>query len=422
MERSDRNCLTIPNPSLVVLVGVSGSGKSSFARKHFLPTEVVSSDFCRGLVSDDENSQEATTDAFDVLHYIAGKRLKRGLLTVIDATSVQREARAPLVRLAREHHAIPVAIVLNIPERICRERNALRPDRNFGPHVTRRQSEALRRSLRFLQKEGFRYVYLLNSPEAIDAAVIERQPLWVDRRTDHGPFDIVGDLHGCLTETLDLLDALGYSVEIGVAEDGGRRFSVNHPQGRRAIFLGDLTDRGPDSPGCLRLVMDMVADSTAFCMPGNHDDKLLRRLKGRNVRVNHGLDLTLQQLEGEPPGFSDRVAAFVDGLVSHYVLDDGRLVVAHAGLIESYQGRASRTVRDFALYGDVTGETDDDGLPIRGNWPAEYRGSATVVYGHTAVAEPEWLNNTIDIDTGCVFGGRLTALRYPERELISVPA
>ena len=422
MHAPDSHCLTIPSPSLVTLIGVSGSGKSSFAKRHFRPTEVVSSDYCRGLVSDDENSLEATTDAFDVLNYIAGKRLKRGLLTVIDATSVQREARASLVRLAREHHAIPVAIVLNMPERICRDRNMARPDRDFGPHVLRRQAESLRRSLRHLQKEGFRYVYILNSPEEIEAVEIVRQPLWVDRRTDHGPFDIIGDLHGCLDETLELLAALGYHVEIGTADDGGRRFDVSPPSGRRAIFLGDLTDRGPDAPGTLRLVMDMVAAEIAYCLPGNHDDKLLRKLKGRNVRINHGLDLTLEQLGQEPPEFSRRVSTFIDSLVSHYVLDDGKLVVAHAGLIEAYQGRASRTVRDFALYGDVTGETDDDGFPVRGNWAADYRGSAMVVYGHTAVTEPEWLNNTIDIDTGCVFGGRLTALRYPERELVSVPA
>src|SRR5690349_8867354 len=322
-EIADSRCLTIPSLSLVALIGVSGSGKSSFAKRHFLPTEVVSSDFCRGLVSDDENSLEATADAFDVLNYIASKRLKRGLLTVIDATSVQREARASLVRLAREYHAIPVAIVLNLPERICRERNATRPDRDFGPHVIRRQSEALRRSLRNLQKEGFRYVYILNSPEEVEAAEIIRQPLWVDRRTDHGPFDIIGDLHGCLDETLELLAALGYRVEIGTADDGGRRFDVSAPHGRRAIFLGDLTDRGPDAPGTLRLVMDMVAAGVAFCVPGNHDDKLLRKLKGRNVRINHGLDLTLAQLEQEPPEFSRRVATFLDSLVSHYVLDDG---------------------------------------------------------------------------------------------------
>jgi protein phosphatase len=168
--------------------------------------------------------------------------------------------------------------------------------------------------------------------------------------------------------------------------------------------------------------MAMVEAGTAFCVPGNHDMKLMRKLRGRNVQITHGLAESLAQLEHEPDAFKQQVAAFIDDRVSHYVLDDGKLVVAHAGMKESMQGRGSGSVRDFALYGETTGETDDYGLPIRYNWAAEYRGRATVVYGHTPVPEPEWLNNTICIDTGCVFGGRLTALRYPERELVSVPA
>src|SRR5262245_57011607 len=138
--------ISIPHLSLVVLIGPSGAGKSTFARKHFLPTEVLSSDACRGIVSDDENNQSATNDAFDVLHYIAAKRLSRGLLTVVDATNVQKEARRPLVELAREFHCLPVAIVFNVPERVCRDRNASRPDRNFGPHVIRQQISQMRQS------------------------------------------------------------------------------------------------------------------------------------------------------------------------------------------------------------------------------------------------------------------------------------
>ena len=148
----------------------------------------------------------------------------------------------------------------------------------------------------------------------------------------------------------------------------------------------------------------------------------MRKLRGRDVQITHGLAESLQQLENEPPEFKEQVADFVDSLVSHYVLDDGRLVVAHAGLKEELQGRGSGKVRDFALYGETTGETDEFGLPVRYNWAAEYRGRAVVVYGHTPVPEPEWLNGTICIDTGCVFGGKLTALRYPEKELVSVTA
>jgi polynucleotide kinase-phosphatase len=148
----------------------------------------------------------------------------------------------------------------------------------------------------------------------------------------------------------------------------------------------------------------------------------MRALQGKNVRVAHGLAQSLEQLAARTPELRERVVAFIDGLVSHYVLDGGKLVVAHAGMKEEMQGRGSGRVRDFALYGETTGETDDYGLPVRYNWAGDYRGRALVVYGHTPVVEPEFVNGTICVDTGCVFGGRLTALRYPEKELVSVPA
>jgi protein phosphatase len=409
--------ITIPELSLVVLIGPSGCGKSSFARAHFKPTEVLSSDFCRGLVSDDENDQSATSDAFDVLHYIARKRLAAGRLTVVDATNVQPEARKPLVALAREFHVLPVAIVLNMPEKLCHERNQVRPDRQFEPHVVRNQSQQLRRSIRGLEREGFRHVFVLSSPDEVAAVKITRQALWNNLKHEHGPFDIIGDVHGCYEELTTLLGKLGYEIERGT--DGPR---VTPPTGRRAVFVGDLVDRGPAIPEVLRLVMKMVEEGTAFCVPGNHDMKLLRKLRGRDVQLTHGLRDSIEQLERETPEFKQRVMKFLDDLVSHYVFDDGKLVVAHAGMKEEMQGRGSGKVRDFALYGETTGETDEYGLPVRYNWAAEYRGKAMVVYGHTPVAEPEWLNRTINIDTGCVFGGKLTALRYPERELISVPA
>jgi protein phosphatase len=414
--------VTIPELSLVILVGPSGCGKSTFARRHFKPTEVISSDFCRGLVSDDENDQTATKDAFEVLHFIASKRLAVGRLTVVDATNVQPESRKPLVALAREYHVLPVAIVLNLPERLCQERNSGRADRDFGPHVIRQQSQQLRRSIRNLKREGFRHVYELSTPEEIEEATIERQPLWNNLKHEHGPFDMIGDVHGCFDELRALLERLGYEIE--QTDDGpdSYGFRVSHAEGRKAVFLGDLVDRGPKIPEVLRLVMSMKAGGTALCVPGNHDIKLMRKLNGRDVRITHGLAESLKQLEREPSEFKEQVAAFIDKLVSHYVLDDGRLVVAHAGLKEALQGRGSGAVRDFALFGETTGETDEFGLPVRYNWAAEYRGRALVVYGHTPVPEPEWLNRTVNIDTGCVFGGKLTALRYPEKEFVSVPA
>jgi protein phosphatase len=407
----------IPELALVVLVGPSGSGKSTLARTLFKPTEVLSSDFCRALVSDDENNQAATNDAFEVLHFIAAKRLRAGKLTVIDATNVQPEARKSLITLAREYHCLPVAVVLDFPERLCRDRNTGRADRNFGDHVIRNQCSQLRKSLRNLEREGFRHVSIFHSPEELVGLTIRREPLWNNKKSEAGPFDIIGDIHGCLDETLELLTILGYTVS-----DVAGRYSVSHPDGRKIVLVGDLVDRGPKSPGVIRLVMDAVSSGSGFCVAGNHDVKLSRALRGRDVKLTHGLAESMEQLKQESDEFRKIAADYLDGLVSHYVFDEGRLVVAHAGLREEMHGRGSGAVRQFAMYGETTGETDEYGLPVRYNWAADYRGKAMVVYGHTPVPEAEWINNTICLDTGCVFGGKLTALRYPERELVSVPA
>lgn len=419
--------ISIPKLSLVVLIGPSGSGKSTFAHQHFLDTEVLSSDYCRGLVSDDENNQTATSDAFDVLHYIASKRLSAGRLAVVDATNVQPEARKPIVKLAREFHVLPVAIVLNLPERLCTQRNKDRPDRTFGPHVIRQQRSQLRQSLRKLKREGFRHIFVLETPEEVDTARIERVPLWNDKRDEHGPFDIIGDIHGCADELEELLDQLGYvRCEPATHDPGWSNLCYSHPDGRKAVFVGDLVDRGPRTVDSLSIARNMVEAGSALCVPGNHDVKLLRKLRGKDVRITHGLAESLADIESisedELGPFRKQLIDFIDGLVSHYVLDDGKLVVAHAGMKQEMQGRGSGKVREFALYGETTGETDEFGLPVRHNWAAEYRGSAMVVYGHTPVPEPDWLNKTINIDTGCVFGGKLTALRYPEEEIVSVKA
>ncbi|QQC91893.1 polynucleotide kinase-phosphatase [Streptomyces alfalfae] len=402
--------LPVTDLSLVVLIGATGSGKSTFARRHFTATEVISSDFCRGLVADDENDQSASGDAFDVLHYIAGKRLAAGRRTVVDATNVQSESRKQLIRLAREHDVLPIAIVLDVPEEVCAARNAAREDRAGMPRrVIQRHRSELRRSLKHLEREGFRKVHVLRGAEEIDGASIVTEKRYNDLTHLTGPFDIIGDIHGCAAELELLLGKLGY---------------VNgaHPEGRTAVFVGDLVDRGPDTPGVLRRVMGMVDAGTALCVPGNHENKLGRYLKGRGVQRTHGLAETIEQLEGESEEFRTRVREFVDGLVSHYVLDGGKLVVCHAGLPEKYHGRTSGRVRSHALYGDTTGETDEFGLPVRYPWAEDYRGRAAVVYGHTPVPTASWLNNTICLDTGAVFGGRLTALRWPERELVDVPA
>src|SRR5439155_1704145 len=235
---------------------------------------------------------------------IAGKRLAAGRLVVVDATNVQREARHPLVALARRYHCLPVAIVFDLPERLCLERNRGRENRDFGSYVIRQQRQQLRRSLRGLEREGFRHVFVLSSPEEVDAVSVERQPLWNNLRHEHGPFDVIGDVHGCLDELVTLLRQLGYDV----AADGERGgLSARHPEGRKAVFLGDLVDRGPDTPGVLRLVMNSTAAGDTLCVPGNHDMKLMRKLRGRDVRITHGLAESLEQLAREPPEFKAAV-------------------------------------------------------------------------------------------------------------------
>ena len=413
MSAPEANVVSVPEVGLVVLIGASGSGKSTFARSHFAATEVVSSDQCRALVGDDETDQSVTAPAFALLHEIIDKRLQVGRLTVVDATNTKREDRKSLLELARKWDVLTTAIVFDLPIEVCFHRNEQRSDRSTPAHAIKRQHKAVRRSIKGLRKERFTRIHVIDSVEKLESLTFERSRLWTNRKDDSGPFDIIGDVHGCADELLRLLDQLGYRTD---------ETPIAHPDGRRVLFLGDLIDRGPASDRVLELAMAMVDAGTALCILGNHENKLSRALAGKNVTVSHGLAETLEQLDARPDEFRQRVAAFIDGLVSHYILDEGRLVVAHAGLPERYQGRSSGRVRSIALYGDTDGETDEFGLPIRYPWAEEYRGDASVVYGHTPVPNAEWLNKTICLDTGAVFGGRLTALRWPEKELVSVDA
>ena len=242
-----------------------------------------------------------------------------------------------------------------------------------------------------------------------------------DRRDESGPFDIIGDVHGCTDELIALMTELGYRVSLGDWA-AGKPVDITPPRGRRLVFVGDLADRGPRSADSLRLVMTMVERGQALSVPGNHDAKLLRWLQGRtSMTLSHGLELTVAELERETQAFRDGARTFIEGLPLNLWLDGGALVVAHAGIRQDMFGRSSGNVRRFCLYGDTDG-TGCDGLPIRYHWAAHYRGSSSIVYGHTPVPQPEWFNNSLCIDTGCCFGGKLTALRWPERQLVSVPS
>ena len=216
--------ITLPELALVLLIGPSGAGKSTFARCHFLPTEVISSDQCRAMVCDDENDQSATADAFEIVHLIAAKRLKAGRFTVIDATNVQPEARKSLLKLACQYYSPTVAIVLDMPLAVCLEHNAHRRDRTLKGDIIRAHRGQLHGSLQGLAKEGFRQIHIFNRPEDLDKLKIFRKPNRTNKKSETGPFDLIGDVHGCFDELLILLKLLGYRVS-----QGGQEFEVYHP-------------------------------------------------------------------------------------------------------------------------------------------------------------------------------------------------
>lgn len=421
--------IEIPELALVVLIGPNGSGKSTFANQYFQRHEVISLDDSRGWGSADENHQSSSSDAVKFMHHAAKLRLRRGLLTVIDATNVSIDDRKELIALAKRHNCIAIAIIFDLPAELCNERNAKRQDRSVDPDAVSQQKQLLNREQDRIRLEGFRSCYLFTHQDQVDTLELIRTPLDCNQKSETGPFDIIGDLHGCCDELEELLDQLGYQPVHCTKPEGSELYLdkvQKHPQGRKAIFVGDYTDRGPRSVDILRLVATMAHHGNAFCLPGNHDVKLLRKLNGRNVQIKHGLAETLADFDRLPEAsrhrIEDELKTFIDGLVSHLIFDGGKLLVAHAGLKLQYHGRSGGRVQEFCLYGDTTGEFDEYGLPIRLNWANDYRGNTCVVYGHTPVAKPEWVNNTVNIDTGCVFGGKLTALRYPERVFVSVPA
>lgn len=261
---------------------------------------------------------------------------------------------------------------------------------------------------------GLKRFYILDEQSPLQW---EKPKSW--QQQEKPPFDIIGDVHGCIDELRSLLKQLGYRIRKTAAGYQGE-----HPEQRRLIFVGDLVDRGPNSAEVLRLVMDLHEQGVALVVPGNHDDKLMRRLMGRKTNLRYGLAETLEQLQSQADAsaLQQRILQFLKNLPDHLLLDEGRLVVAHAGLKEAYHGRLSGVVRAYCLYGEVTGKKDDAGLPIRYNWAKGYRGSAYVLYGHSPVLEASWQNKTMDLDTGCCFGGHLTALRYPEMEVRKVRA
>ena len=403
--------LHVHEPSLVVLCGPAGAGKTTLARRCFAPTEVVSADVVRAMLCDDPSEQRINDEVFEVLHRIVEVRLKQGRLTVVDATNLEASARQPLRRLAKQSRLPTHLVVLDAPVELTRQRNAQR-DRQVSESVLRQHSQLLSRLPDALEKERWDRVDTLDA-SALAEVVLKRSPLPPIRFDEHGPFDIIGDVHGCLTELLSLLAVLGYS-------EGGV-----HPDGRKLVFVGDLVDRGPDSVGVLRVVLSWVEQGRALMVPGNHDEKLYRWLQGRAVKVQGGLATTVSEWQEltvpEERLLRERFMRAMDQAPPYLWLDGGRLLVSHAGLEEVDHGRVGDAVRAFCLFGKTTGKFIE-GLPERLDWAAEYQGAPAVVHGHVPVRLAQWRNEVADVDLGVVFGGSLCAARWPERTFVSVPA
>lgn len=374
--------LTIPALALVVIACREAEVAEVFVARHFTAAEVV-------LVTPEAVSPEE----FEAARFSITRRLADGALTAAVVSHDDASLSAALARLAHHYDVSPVAVILGHEIPLAR----------FP-----------------LGARGYAAAHTLATPAECEAAQVIRQPLACDLRDERGPFDIIGDVHGCYDELLELLEKLGYER---ADEDGALR----HPDGRRAVFVGDLVDRGPGVTQVARLVMRNVAAGQAFCAPGNHDIKLMRALEGRHVHIAHGLQESLNQIAALPTpeereNFQRDFVTFIHQIPPYLWLEDGGLVVAHAGLPERYHGRISERIRVLVYYGETTGWEDKYGHPVRIDWAADYRGAAAVVYGHTPHRETRWRHNTINVDTGCVHGGRLTAVRWPERSVVSVAA
>lgn len=363
--------IEIPRQSIVVLVGGTPTQQQSLATKWF--------------------GREATFVWGDEDHtappYVA-RRLVAGQQVVICARNHTIQQRSFWIQWARKYHLDAFALVV---------------------------ADHYQVSLKSLRKlEGFADVFVV--PKHADV-VVNHTRLPLDLRHMHGPFDVVGDVHGCFDELLDLLQLCGYVLR----RDEGSWLQT-HPQNRIPVFVGDLVDRGPDVMGVLNLVMDLCYRGQALCVLGNHDDKLKRRMQGHDVTVSPGLQVSLDQLTGASPNLREKIIQFIDHLEPQLLLDGGRLAVSHAGLKEEFIGRRSTRIKHFCLYGDPTGELDEFGFPERYPWQEEYRGDTHIIYGHTPVHAPCWIHKTANVDTGCVFGGLLTAVQYPELTFSSIEA
>ncbi|HBW38451.1 polynucleotide kinase-phosphatase [Desulfosporosinus sp. BICA1-9] len=435
--------IAFPHAGIVLLVGPSNSGKSSLLnylveQSILLGSEIVSSDQFRVLVSDtdfidygkpskDEQEvlfakyQQISEKAFESMFALINIRCALGKLTVVDATHLWPEDRKKSIDIANKNHVPVMAIVLDVPEKKLLERDAQR-ELPRGRDRIKKQVRTFKNNLRSLKTEGFAVLYSLNDVE-LEQCTFVRLFNPIVKEVGAG-LDFIGDIHGCYSEYLELLDKLGYLQN----EEG----LYVHPEGRKLVSVGDILGRGPQSIECLKFFINHVEKELAYMVDSNHGWKIARWLSGRNVELAHGDEIVAAEFENLEKGqgkeaaeqFKEKVKNFLLTAPSNLVFLKHRvgvIVATHAGIRDSYIGKQSKRISDFCRYGDTDG-ADDAGKPIRKDWFVHHQSGEIIVWGHDPRPLPQVINNTINIDQGVVFGGRLTAYRYPQKTFVSVVA
>jgi protein phosphatase len=427
-------------PSLVVLMGIAGVGKSTWARKRYNGEQLCSPDAMRKLVSDSEFHQGASTQAGHMVQEQARMRIELGKRAVIDGAHVSNTQRLVWLKFARELNVPTLLVWFDIGIEESLERQSKREERQVPRDILERQSRemGLRVEQRLLGEGWGAILHVKPEHEAGQAAVVRAYvpkvyqvlPCGGARIVSKAGYDIIGDVHGCRRELDALLEKLGWE------SDGPDSYQPCEP-GRVVVFVGDLTDRGPDSVGVLRLVTTMWKKGRAYLVRGNHDDKLMRYFKGNNIKIDDHLQTTVDECEALED--ADRVALIHQSLelleqAPHWALIGlsdrsfcgtmAEVVVAHAAWKPSLMMSRQDKVTWFCLYGPSSGKLDSHGYPERLDWRTRYPAQAPrCITGHTPFSgEPQWHGRTLCLDTACVFGERLTAWKWPEQQLVSTPA